>query len=261
MASVVSEVFERIFFRCYDKAVSIIYSTYSKKVGKCMTKRLLIIEDDKDLANITCDMLKNYGFETKLAVSSEEAFCFLTKEQFHLILLDINLPDGTGFEVCRELRKVSKVPVIFASARTSEDDKIKGLEIGGDDYLAKPYSLRELLARINALLRRTYGADEEEAIYQFGQIVVDVGNRVVTKNGEEIKLALKEFDLLVFLCAHAGQIIKKEELLHEVWGAFSETETSTVAVHVRWLREKLEEDPANPQFIKTIWGIGYQLGG
>lgn len=226
-----------------------------------MKRKLLIIEDDKDLAGITSDMLKKYGYDTCLAGSSEEAFWLLTKERFHLILMDINLPDGTGFEVCRELRNTSKVPVIFASARTSEDDKVKGLELGGDDYLAKPYSLRELLARVNALLRRTYGGEGEEKVYQFGQIMVDAGNRAVKRNGEEIKLSLKEFDLLLFLCRRAGQILRKEELLHEVWGAFSETEISTVAVHIRWLREKLEEDSANPQFIKTVWGVGYQLSG
>lgn len=226
-----------------------------------MKRNLLIIEDDKDLAGITSDMLKNYGYETRIAESCEEAFDILTGSRFHLILMDINLPDGTGFEVCRELRKVSKVPVIFASARTSEDDKIRGFDMGGDDYLAKPYSLRELLARVNALIRRTYGADNGEVIYRFGKIMVDVGSRVVEKDGQEVKLALKEFDLLVYLCAHDDQVIRKEELLHEVWGAFSEAEISTVAVHIRWLREKLEENPANPQFIKTVWGIGYQLNG
>ena len=226
-----------------------------------MKRNLLIIEDDKDLAGITSDMLKNYGYETRIAESCEEAFDILTGSRFHLILMDINLPDGTGFEVCRELRKVSKVPVIFASARTSEDDKIRGFDMGGDDYLAKPYSLRELLARVNALIRRTYGADNEEVLYRFGKIMVDVGSRVVEKDGQEVKLALKEFDLLVYLCAHADQVIRKEELLHEVWGAFSEAEISTVAVHIRWLREKLEKNPANPQFIKTVWGIGYQFDG
>ncbi|MBD5461688.1 MAG: response regulator transcription factor [Lachnospiraceae bacterium] len=224
-----------------------------------MKKNILIIEDDKDLAAITSDMLKNYGYETRISESCEEAFDILTDSRFHLILMDINLPDGTGFEVCRELRKVSKVPVIFASARASEDDKIRGFDMGGDDYLAKPYSLREMLARVNALIRRTYGADNEEVIYRFGKIMVDVGSRVVEKDGQEVKLALKEFDLLVHLCAHADQVIRKEELLHEVWGAFSEAEISTVAVHIRWLREKLEENPANPQFIKTVWGIGYQF--
>lgn len=224
-----------------------------------MKKKLLIIEDDMDLAKITSDMLKSYGYEVETVRDCEGAFAILTDTQFHLILMDINLPDGTGFEVCRELRKVSKIPVIFASARTSEDDKVQGLDMGGDDYLAKTYSLRELLARVNALVRRTYGAAEEGKVWQFGEVVVDAGNRTVNKCGAEIKLALKEFDLLAYLCAHGNQIIRKEELLREVWGAFSEVEISTVAVHIRWLREKLEEDPANPRFIKTVWGVGYQI--
>ncbi len=224
-----------------------------------MKKRILIIEDDNDLAQITSDMLKNYGFEIKIVEDCEQAFNALTDGQFQLILMDINLPDGSGFEVCKELRRVSKVPVIFASARTSEDDKIMGFDAGGDDYLEKPYSLRELLARVNALMRRTYGETEGGVIYQFGGIKVDTGMRIVERNGEEVKLALREFDLLAYLCAHSNQIISKEELLHEVWGAFSEAETATVAVHIRWLREKLEEDPSKPKWIKTVWGIGYQM--
>lgn len=154
---------------------------------------------------------------------------------------------------------MSRVPVIFASARTSEDDKIKGLDMGGDDYLAKPYSLRELLARVNALMRRVYGEEKDMPVYRFGKITVDTGMRTVECDGEPVRLALREFDLLAYLCAHKGQIIAKEELLHEVWGAFSEAETATVAVHIRWLREKLEADPSNPEFIKTVWGIGYQF--
>lgn len=224
-----------------------------------MKKRILIIEDDNDLAQITSDMLENYGFEVKIVEDCEQAFAALTGEGFWLILMDINLPDGTGFEVCKELRRVSRVPVIFASARTSEDDKIMGFDAGGDDYLAKPYSLRELLARVNALMRRTYGETEGRAIYQFDGILVDTGTRTVERNGEEVKLALREFDLLAYLCAHPNQVLSKEELLHEVWGAFSEAEIATVAVHIRWLREKLEEDPSKPKRIKTVWGIGYQM--
>lgn len=224
-----------------------------------MKKRILIIEDDNDLAQITSDMLKNYEFEVQIVGDCEQAFTVLKDVQFQMILMDINLPDGTGFEVCRELRRVSKVPVIFASARTSENDKIMGFDMGGDDYLAKPYSLRELLARVNALMRRTYGDTEDQPVYQFGGIKVDIGMRIVERNGEEVKLALREFDLLAYLCAHPGQVIPKEELLHEVWGAFSEAEMATVAVHIRWLREKLEEDPAQPKWIRTVWGIGYQM--
>lgn len=222
-------------------------------------KKILIIDDDTDLAMITSDMLSGYGYETEYATSCETAYDMLTNAKFHLILLDINLPDGTGFEVCKELRRVSGVPVIFASARTNEDDKIAGLEMGGDDYLEKPYSLKELLARINALIRRTYGLKESGETYHFGDITIDAGKRTVEKGGETIKLALREFDLLTYLCIHPNQAIKKETLLHEVWGAFHEAELATVAVHIRWLREKLEDDPAHPKFIQTVWGVGYML--
>lgn len=222
-------------------------------------KKILIVDDDSDFAAINGDMLRNYNYKVSFATSCDEAFTILTNEQFHLILLDINLPDGTGFDICRELRKVSGVPVIFASARSGEDDKITGLDIGGDDYLAKPYSLRELLSRVNALIRRSYPSGSEATVYAIRNITLNDSTRVVTLNGKEVKLSLKEFDLLSYLCAHKNQAIKKETLLHEVWGAFSEAEIATVAVHIRWLREKLEEDPANPTLIKTVWGVGYLL--
>lgn len=224
-----------------------------------MKKRILIIEDDAALAEITADMLRSYEYEVRLAGDCEQAFAALTNGRFELLLVDINLPDGSGFDVCSELRRVSGVPVIFASARTGEEDKVLGLDMGGDDYLAKPYSLRELLARVNALIRRTYGTKEEAPVYRFGDIKVDTQLRMVERGGQEIKLALREFDLLAYMCANPNRTLRKEELLSAVWGAFSEAETATVAVHIRWLREKLETDPANPQWIKTVWGIGYQL--
>ncbi|MDE5865184.1 MAG: response regulator transcription factor, partial [Lachnospiraceae bacterium] len=174
-----------------------------------MKKRILIIEDDNDLAAITSDMLQSYGYDVWIAGNCEEAFDILANRQFELLLMDINLPDGNGFDVCKELRLLSKVPVIFASARTSEDDKIKGLDMGGDDYLAKPYSLRELLARINALIRRTYCEEGRLPVYRFGDIKVDVGARIVERGGMEIKLALREFDLLAYMCAHPNRTITK----------------------------------------------------
>lgn len=222
-------------------------------------KKILIIDDDETLAFLTSEMLKDYGYETALAPDADAAFEILKKENFHLVLLDINLPGLSGFEICEELRRISKVPVIFASARTREDDKIKGLDIGGDDYLEKPYSLKELLARVNALIRRTYGEDSEREEYQFGDIHVDAGQRRVTRAGEELRLALKEFDVLRCLCRHRGKAVRKEDILSEVWGAFSEAELSTVSVHIRWLREKLEKDPSKPEYIKTVWGVGYML--
>lgn len=175
-------------------------------------KKILIIDDDETLAFLTSEMLKDYGYETALAPEADAAFEILKNQNFHLVLLDINLPGISGFEICEELRRISKVPVIFASARTREDDKIKGLDIGGDDYLEKPYSLKELLARVNALIRRTYGEDSEREEYQFGDIYVDAGQRRVTRAGEELRLSLKEFDVLCCLCRHRGKAVHKERI-------------------------------------------------
>ena len=224
-----------------------------------MNKQILIIDDDEDLSFIISDMLEDYGYDVTCAKDSDEAFALLADNTYHLILLDINLPDTTGFELCKELRQVSTVPVIFASARTSETDRITGFDIGGDDYLPKPYSMKELLSRVNALIRRTYGFSKEEQILSFGDITVNIIARTVTKNGEVVSLSLREFDLLAYLCEHKNTAIAKEELLAEVWGAFSMVEPSTLTVHIRWLREKLEENPAKPQYIKTVFKVGYML--
>ena len=230
----------------------------------CMKRKILIIDDDKDLSMIVQDMLEDYGYQTALALSAEEAYEKMAADSYHLILLDINLPENSGFEVCQELRKVSTVPIIFASARTSENDKVTGLDMGADDYLAKPYSLKELLSRVNSLLRRTYGFSEEDSTYYLGEnkeICISTVSRSVTRRGEKVSLSLKEFDLLVCLAAHMNESMSKETLLQEVWGTFCEVELSTVAVHIRWLREKLEEEPSHPKLIKTVWGIGYMLVG
>lgn len=222
-------------------------------------KNILIIDDDEDLAFIIFEMLQSYGYAVTHAKNSEEAFSLLTDNTYHLILLDINLPDMTGFELCSELRQRSSVPVIFASARTGEADRITGFDIGGDDYLPKPYSMKELLSRVNALIRRAYGFSEEEKTVSFGNISVNITSRTVTKNGSPVSLSLREFDLLAYLCEHKNTAVPKEKLLSEVWGAFSTAEPSTLTVHIRWLREKLEEEPAAPQFIKTVYKVGYML--
>ncbi len=223
-----------------------------------MPKNILIVDDDIDLSFIITEMLESYGFAVTCAENSADAFDLLGKNTYQLILLDINLPDSTGFEICKQLRKVSNVPVIFASARTSENDRVTGFDIGGDDYLPKPYSMKELLSRINALLRRTYGLSEGKAV-EFGNVKVNISSRTVLKNNESISLSLREFDLLAYLCEHKNNAVSKEKLISEVWGAFSEVEPSTLTVHIRWLREKLENNPAKPEFIKTIWGVGYML--
>ena len=224
-----------------------------------MKRKILIIDDDVDIAMIIMDMLTDKGFGVTHAASSEEAFRILTEKNFHLIILDINLPDSIGFEVCRELRKVSEVPIIFASARTNETDRVTGLDIGGDDYIPKPFSMKELLAHINALLRRTYGFGAEDKTVTFGDISVDIGSRTVNKKGNVVNLSMREFDLLAFLCTHSNTALTKDKLLGEVWGSFSEVEPQTLAVHIRWLREKLEDDPAEPKYIKTVYKVGYIL--
>ena len=229
---------------------------------------VLIVDDDKDLSLLISDMLFDNGYGCILAESLDDAYDIIEKNKVHLILLDINLPDGTGISLCKELRKVSEVPVIFASARTSEDDKITGLDMGGDDYIAKPYSIKELMSRIRSLIRRTYGFREKEKTYSFkagkdNVISIDTGRRIVKRINkgieEEVALSLKEYDLLIYLCEHQKQVLKKENLVNEVWGAFNTVEPSTLTVHIRWLREKLENNPSKPVFIKTVWGVGYIL--
>lgn len=224
-----------------------------------MERNILIIDDDEDLSFIISEMLESYGYCVTCAEDSEKAFELLAANTYHLILLDINLPDTTGFELCKELRRVSTVPVIFASARVSETDRITGFDIGGDDYLPKPYSMKELLSRVNALIRRTYGFSNKEETVTFGNVTVNITARTVTKNGSAVSLSLREFDLLSYLCNYKNTAVPKEKLLSEVWGAFSMVEPSTLTVHIRWLREKLEDEPANPKYIKTVFKVGYML--
>lgn len=224
-----------------------------------MQRNILIVDDDEDLSYIISDLLEDYGYLASRARNGEEAFSMLSEQTFHLILLDINLPDSTGFELCQQLRQISTVPIIFASARTEEGDRITGFDIGGDDYLPKPYSMKELLSRVNALIRRTYGFQDKEKIAVFGDVSVNITSRTVQKKGETLSLSLKEFDLLACLCKYKNQAVSKEKIMTEVWGLYSFTEPSTLAVHIRWLREKIEDDPAEPQYIKTIYKVGYML--
>lgn len=224
-----------------------------------MKRNVLIVDDEEDLSFIMSQMLEGYGYGVSCAASADAAFDVLAENRFDLVLLDVNLPETTGFEICRELRKASSVPVIFASARTGEADRITGFDIGGDDYLPKPYSMNELLARVNALIRRAYGFSEEERIVSFGDVRVNLTSRTVTKGGQAVSLSLREFDLLAFLCEHKNTALAKDRILSEVWGAFSPVEPSTLTVHVRWLREKLEDDPASPRYVKTVFKVGYLL--
>ncbi|MBU3130882.1 response regulator transcription factor [Clostridium gasigenes] len=220
-------------------------------------KDILIIDDDKDLGMITSDVLQDHGYKVELAGSIEDAYEALEKNQFKLLILDINLPDGTGFNFCKEIRRESIIPIIFISARTSDSDKVTGLDLGGDDYLPKPYSLAELLSRVNANIRRAYGFVGIEEKVKFDNIEIDLTARIIKKEGKDIKLSIKEFDLLKYLLKHKNTTLRKENIFSEVWGMFNEIEISTLAVHIRWLREKLEDNPSKPKYIKTLWGVGY----
>ena len=221
--------------------------------------KILIVDDDKELSFIIKKMLETYGYSVTVTHTCESAFELLAGSSFDLVLLDVNLPDGTGFDVCKQLRSACSVPVIFASARTSEDDRVTGFDIGGDDYLPKPYSMRELLSRVNALLRRTFKNSTEEKTVCFGDVRVNITARTVEKGGKPVTLSLREFDLLAYLCENKNAAVSKEKIFSAVWGAFTEVEPSTLAVHIRWLREKLEDDPAEPKYIKTVRKVGYVL--
>ena len=226
--------------------------------------KILIIDDDKELSMLICDMLEDNGYEPSHVGSMEEAYEFLADNTPHLILLDINLPDGLGFDLCRELRLKSQIPIIFVSARTSEDDKVNGLDIGADDYMAKPYSLKEMMSRINSLIRRTYGVgrgkESIEITLKSGEkLAIDKNARSVKKNNIRVELSPKEYDLLIYMIDNKGKSLTKEQLINSVWGPYSEVEQSTLTVHIRWLREKFESNPSRPEFIKTVWGIGYML--
>ncbi len=222
-----------------------------------MAYKILIVDDDKDLSFIISETLKKYSFIPTAAYSAEMAYDLLEKNTYNIVILDINLPDSSGFEICKEIRKMSKVPIIFASARSSVTDKVDGLDMGGDFYLSKPYTLKELVATVNALVRRCYGS--EDRIIEFGNIKINIDSRTVYRNNQLVQLSLKEFDLLSYMAQNQNKALKKETLLSEVWGTFSTVELQTLTVHIRWLREKLEDDPANPKYIKTVRSVGYML--
>lgn len=227
-------------------------------------RTILIVDDDADLSMLIQDMLEDNGYAFLYAASIDDAYEVLTDNKCDLILLDINLPDGTGFLFCKELRHTSQVPIIFASARTSEDDKVNGLDMGGDDYIAKPYSLKELMSRIRSILRRTYGVDDNKSemlTLNTDETVIEINRpaRTVSRNKSNVDMKPKEFDLLVYMAENRGRVLTKEQIMSAVWGLYSDVEPSTVAVHVRWLREKLETDPSHPQLIRTVWGTGYVM--
>ncbi len=223
-----------------------------------MTK-VLLVEDEESYRDATGYMLRKEGFDVVEAADGRDGLAQFDRGGADIVLLDLMLPGMTGTEVCRQLRQRSTVPVIMVTARDSEIDKVVGLELGADDYVTKPFSHRELVARIRAVLRR--GADVEVAddVLEAGGVRMDVERHEVTLDGSPVRLALKEFELLELLLRNAGRVLTRGQLIDRVWGSDYFGDTKTLDVHVKRLRTKLEADPANPVLLVTVRGLGYKL--
>lgn len=223
-----------------------------------MTYDCLIIDDEKLLADSTAEYFNLFGVKTTLAYSASDCRNFFRENAAKLLLLDINLGDGSGFELCKELRKTMQIPILFISARTSDDDQIIALSIGGDDYVQKPYSLSVLLAKVKAVLKR-YGKTDT-AKYTDGRLMIDFNAKQAVVDGNPVKLTSLEFKLLTYLIQNAGRVISKQELFEKVWED-KFTGDGTLNVHIRKIREAIEKDPSNPEYILTVWGDGYKFSG
>jgi len=227
--------------------------------------KILVVEDDQNLlATLKYNLLKE-GYRVVTAVDGAQALEIARSEKPELIVLDVMLPKLSGFEVCRILRKETTVPILMLTAKTEEVDKIVGLEIGADDYITKPFSMRELLARVRAMLRRAdmpkpQTAGEQKRL-KIGDLEMDIGRHQVLCKGEPLNLTPKEYDLLTFLAENKGFVFSREKLLDKVWGYDYGGDTRTVDVHIRWLRRKIEADPAHPKTLLTVRGAGYKLAG
>jgi two-component system OmpR family response regulator len=227
--------------------------------------KILIVEDDRNLLDTLKYNLRKEGYDVVTAADGAEALDVARREKPGLIILDIMLPKVSGFEVCRILRKDMIVPILMLTAKADETDKIVGLEIGADDYMTKPFSLRELLARVRAMLRRTKMVEAQpetgEVRLRVGDIEVDIARHQALKGTATLELTPKEFDLLAFLVRNRGFVFSRDQLLEKVWGYDFAGDTRTVDVHIRWLREKIEDNPNEPKLLVTVRGVGYKLEG
>ncbi len=221
---------------------------------------VLVVDDEKTLVKALSFSLEKEGFRVEQAYDGEEALQKVFNLKPDIVVLDLMLPEIDGFEVCRQIRKKIEVPIIMLTARSEDIDKVLGLELGADDYMTKPFNSRELAARIKAILRRSKVRDEEaKKIIQIGRLQVDLLQHRAKIEDKEINLTSKEFALLSFLAANAGNVYSREQLLEQVWGYDYYGDVRTVDVHIRHLREKLEEDSGNPNLILTVWGTGYKI--
>jgi two-component system, OmpR family, response regulator len=228
-----------------------------------MVDKVLVVEDDANLLETLKYNLLKEGYTALTASDGDQALSTARNEKPGLIILDIMLPKLNGFEVCRILRKEMTAPIIMLTAKADETDKIVGLEIGADDYMTKPFSIRELMARVRAMLRRSKmtEAPTGQAVIKIGEIEVDSARHRASLAGAALELSPKEFDLLAFLAENKGLVFSREQLLEKVWGYDFAGDTRTVDVHIRWLRQKIEKDAGHPQYLVTIRGTGYKLEG
>jgi two-component system response regulator RegX3 len=223
-----------------------------------MTK-ILLVEDEESFREGLSFMLSKEGYEVITADNGNDAVSKFEQHGADLVLLDVMLPGLSGLDVCKKLRTMTKVPIIMLTAKDTELDKVLGLEIGADDYITKPFSSRELLARVKAILRRVGGVEEKTSVLEIGPVRVDTERHLVTVEGVEQSLPLKEFDLLVYLMQNAGRVLTRVQLIDRIWGSDYFGDTKTLDVHVKRIRSRIEKDPANPKFIQTIRGLGYKF--
>jgi two-component system response regulator RegX3 len=224
--------------------------------------RILIVEDEASFSEALAFLLTKEGFETAIAKDGRQAINMFNADGADLILLDLMIPEVSGVEVCRTIRTQSQVPIIMLTAKDAEIDKVVGLELGADDYVTKPYSSRELIARIKAVLRRGQsedGSNQDQDLLEVGPIRLNIGKHQVFVSGNPVALPLKEFELLEFLMRNSGRVLTRSQLIDRVWGGDYYGDTKTLDVHIKRLRAKVEADPANPVLIQTIRGLGYKL--
>ncbi len=219
---------------------------------------ILLVEDEPSITEPLAEALDRDGFDTEVASTVAEAL-ELARREPDLVLLDVMLPDGSGFDVCRELRRDSRVPIIMLTARGEEPDRIVGLELGADDYVVKPFSAREVVARIRAVLRRTDATPADESARVVGEIRLDPARREATLREEPLELSRKEFDLLHLLMSNAGTVVRRERLIDEVWDTNWFGSTKTLDVHISGIRRKLGDDPSHPRYVHTVRGVGFRF--
>ena len=225
--------------------------------------KILIVEDEEAIADLEKDYLELSGFKVEVANDGQSGLLKALKENYDLFILDLMLPGVDGFDICRQIREEKNTPIIMVSAKKDDIDKIRGLGLGADDYMTKPFSPSELVARVKAHLARydrlTGSAVEKNKVHEIRGLKIDTTARRVWINGEEKPFTTKEFDLLTFLASHPNHVYTKEELFREIWDMESIGDIATVTVHIKKIREKVEMDTSNPQYIETIWGVGYRF--